>query len=146
MAKKNKIGLQFDGFEELIEKLDKLSGDLKATTEEALQKSHAYVTPKITAAMDKHHRTGETEGAIVVHSPVEWNGMTAEIQVGFDLEQGGMPSIFLMYGTPKHAPNHPGTNADKELYNAIYSNKTKKEVGQIQQTVFANAIKKKMEE
>lgn len=147
MAKKtkNKLTLQFSGFAEYAEKLDALGGSLKETTEKALKESHAFVTPKLIEAMDKHNQTGETVGSIITHAPVEWVGATAEIKVGFELEKGGMPSIFLMYGTPRHEPNHSGTDADDELYNAIYGNATKKEIARIQKEIFDTAIKKKME-
>ena len=64
-----------------------------------------------------------------------------------------MPSIFLMYGTPRHAPGnqyggpvrpgaqeHPGTKADKELYDAIYGSKTQKDIAAKQQKIFTQAI------
>ena len=147
MAKstKNKLTLQFSGFADFAERLDALGGDLKETTEKALKESHAYVTPKLVAAMEKHNQTGETVGSIIIHAPVEWVGATAEIKVGFEIDKGGMPSIFLMYGTPRHEPNHSGTDADEELYNAIYGKDTKKEVAKIQKGIFDAAIKKKME-
>lgn len=44
---KNRLTLNFKGFEELYYKLDSLQGDLKKVTEEALIKSHKVVTPKI---------------------------------------------------------------------------------------------------
>ena len=42
---KNRLTLNFKGFEELYYKLDSLQGDLKKVTEEALIKSHKVVTP-----------------------------------------------------------------------------------------------------
>lgn len=146
MAKSlNKIGLQFSGFDEMIAKLDELQGDLKKTTEKALKASFDYVTPKLHEDMKKHRKTGETEDSIVDDARVNWEGSTASINVGFDIMSGGLPSIFLMYGTPRHAPNHPGTNADKKLYNDIFGPKTKKEIAEIQREIFAAEIKKKME-
>lgn len=135
---KNKLKLEFKGFEEYAARLDELGGDLKATTEKALKESHALVTPKIKAAMTKHNRTGGTSRAILDKSPVVWDGAVASIDVGFDIQSGGMPSIFLMYGTPRVKP-------DRDLYNAIYGNKTKKEIKELQQEIFSAAIKKAME-
>lgn len=135
---KNKLRLEFKGFEEYAARLDELGGDLKATTEKALKESHALVTPKIKAAMTKHNRTGGTSRAILDKSAVVWDGAVASIDVGFDIQSGGMPSIFLMYGTPRVKP-------DRDLYNAIYGNKTKKEIKELQQEIFSAAIKKAME-
>lgn len=30
--------------------------------------------------------------------PVEWDGLVAKIPIGFDINNGGYPSIFLIYG------------------------------------------------
>ncbi len=135
---RNKLRLDFKGFEEYAARLDELGGDLKAVTEKALKESHTFVTPKIKAAMAKHNRTGGTSRAILDKSPVVWDGAVASIDVGFDIQSGGMPSIFLMYGTPRVKP-------DRDLYNAIYGNKTKKEIKELQQEIFSAAIKKAME-
>lgn len=134
---KNKIGLQFEGFDELSAMLEKLGGDLKATTEKALQDTHDFITPNLHADMAKHKKTGKTESSIVDNAKVQWTGTVASIDVGFDLSNGGMPSIYLMYGTPKMKP-------DKKLYNDIYGAKTKKDVAELQQKIFTEAIQKKM--
>lgn len=135
---RNKLRLEFKGFEEYAARLDELGGDLKATTEKALKASHDLVTPKIKAAMTKHNKSGDTSRAILDKSPVVWDGAVASIDVGFDIQSGGMPSIFLMYGTPRVKP-------DRDLYNAIYGNKTKKDIKELQQEIFAAAITKAME-
>lgn len=140
MAKKFK--LEFSGFEELSQRLQELGGDLKVVTEQALQNTHDYVTPKLHRDMKKHKRTGRTEKSIIDKAKVEWNGDVASIDVGFNIEDGGLPSIFLMYGTPRHKPNHPGTSADNQLYNDIYGNKTKKEIAELQEKTFSRAIGK----
>lgn len=137
MAKKNKITLQFKGFEEYAERLDKLGGDLKATTEKALQKSYDVVTPKLKDAIRKHHRSGLTENSLKTDSKVKWNGTFASIDVGFKISDGGFPSIFLMYGTPR-------MKKDQKLYNSIYGSKTKKEIAEIQEEIFAEEIRKIM--
>lgn len=138
MGRKNRIGLQFSGFDEMIAKLDELQGDLKKTTEKALQASHDRITPKLAKDIEKHKRTGDTEKSLDKDAKVTWEGTTAEIKVGFKISQGGLPSIFLMYGTPRMKP-------DKKLYNDIYGPKTKKEIAEIQREIFATEIKKKME-
>lgn len=145
---RNKLTLEFKAFEEYAERLDELGGDLVAVTEKALQNSRDHVTPKIRAAMRKHHRTGTTEEGIADDAVVHWYGSVAEIKVGFTFPSG-FPSVFLMYGTPRHGPvgkkgGHPGTDEDKELYDTIYGNKTKKEIAKLQEKTFARAIKKVM--
>lgn len=134
---KNKIGLQFDGFKELMSQLDKLGGDLKAPVEDALKVTQKHIADQAHAAMVKHHRTGDTEAAIVEDGLVTWEGSTASIGIGFDLANGGMPSVFLMYGTPTMPK-------DTELYNAVYGSKTRKEIAALQETKILDAIRKRM--
>lgn len=138
MAKK--MRLQFSGFEEMAERLDKLGGDLKKTTEKALEATHDYITPKVEQAFKEHdikysHETGKS---IIKNGAVEWNGAIASIGVGFKVSNGGLPSIFLMYGTPR-------IPADTDLFNSVYGSKTKREVKALQEQIFTEAIKKQYE-
>lgn len=136
---KNKIGLEFKGFEEYAERLDKLGGDLKAITEKALQNSHDFITPKIHGEMRRHHRSGLTEDSIVDDAKVEWEGTTASVRIGFKIRNGGLASIFLMYGTPR-------MKKDQALYDSIYGSRTRKQIAELQEKTFARAIKKIMGE
>lgn len=137
MAGKNKIGLQFDGFEELAAEFDSIGGDLKRATENALKASKKVITPGIDQAIKKHHLTGDTEKSLDKGTKVKWEGTTASIEVGFHIRQGGLPSVFLMYGTPR-------AKKDTKLYNSIYGSKIKKQVGEIQKEVFQKMIARKM--
>lgn len=152
-----KFGLNFDGVAELSEKLEALGGDLKKVAEEALAFIPGDVNPKLQAAMVKHNKTGKASRSIVTDAKVVWTGNVASIDVGFNLKNGGMPSIFLMYGTPRHAPGnqyggpvrqgaqeHPGIKADTELFNAIYGSKAQKDIAAKQQKIFNQAIQKMM--
>jgi len=132
-----KIGLQLKGFEDLMSDLDKLGGDLNQVTTEALEKSHAYVTPNIHQAMKKHYRTGRTEKSIEDSGKVTWTGNVASVDVGFDIANGGLASVFLMYGTPK-------MKKDTKLYNSIYGSATKKKLAEIQEEIILGAIDKRL--
>ena len=145
MATKNRIGLQFSGFEEMAARLDELQGDLQHTTEEALIKSKEVVTAKLLEATNKanypaqgKYSTGRTRQSIDTTKNVKWQGTTAEIDVGFDLKISGMTSIFLMYGTPR-------MNKVQAIYDAIYGSRVKAEIKRIQKETFDAAIKEKME-
>lgn len=145
MAKKNRIGLQFSGFEELAEKLDELRGDLKKTTEDALVKGKTVATTNLVKVTKKsnypahgEYSTGGTRHSIDTSKNINWEGTTGEIKVGFDFKKSGLKSIFLMYGTPKM----PKVQA---IYDAVYGRKTKTQVNKLQKEVFQEAIKKKME-
>lgn len=126
---KNKIGMTFKGFEEMAAKFEELGGDLREITTECLEKSHAYVTPKLHDDMKRHRRSGKTEGSIIDNAKVEWSGTKGSIDVGFDIHGGGLASIFLMYGTPR-------TKKDTKLYNDIYGARTRKEIKELQEEIF----------
>lgn len=133
----NKFKLEFSGFEELSQRLEELGGDLRNVTEKALQNTHDYISPKLHADMRKHRRTGNTEKAILDDAKVSWMGDIASVDVGFDLSNGGFPSIFLMYGTPR-------MRKDTKLYNDIYGSKTKKEIAELQEKTISRAIQQKL--
>jgi hypothetical protein len=93
-----------------------------------------YVNDNLERDIRPHRRTGKTEKSLRKDWKVEWQGMTASIPVGFDVTKGGLPSIFLMYGTPKHGPvgkrpgatGHPGIKQDKKLFNDVYGSAAQK--------------------
>lgn len=146
---KNKLTIDFKGFEEYYEKLDKLQQNTRSITEEALEKSFKEITPGIEAAIRSHRDTGKTEGSLVKDVNVEWSGTVGSVDVGFNIENGGLPSIFLMYGTPKHVganqygkhgKNVNGIPQDMPLYNSIYGTSTRNKVRKVQQEVFDKAL------
>jgi hypothetical protein len=141
MARK-KLFVDGEVFGQYAQQLYKLSSMefLKETTEKALMESKAYVTEKLHQDMKKHHRTGRTEASIDDDSGVEWKGTLASIKVGFKISEGGLPSIFLMYGTPRIEP------PDKKLYNDVYGAATSRKIQEIQREVFDNALRQVMEE
>lgn len=157
MAKKSKFGLEFSGFNEVLENYQKLGGDLKQITNKCLDFIPDIINPKIEADIAKHKKTGETARSIATGEQVTWNGTTAGIKVGFKIGSGGLASIFLMYGTARHAPvnqygtpkragakDNPGMAADRKLYNDIYGRAVRKQIGEKQQQILQQEIKKRM--
>lgn len=134
---KNKMTIEFEGFDELLSELKKLEGDAKAVAEKALNETQKIIAKHAHEAMKPHHRTGKTEGSIIETSAPEWSGFTATAGVGFKIREGGLASIFLMYGTPRHPK-------DTKVYNAVYGSSVKKEVEAKQKEVFLNAIAERM--
>lgn len=109
----DKLTMTTEGFDELLRALEKAGQDSKQAAEKALIEGKQAVTPGIREAMARHHRTGRTEASLDTKEEVRFEGTVAEIDIGFHVRQGGLPSIFLMYGTPRIQP-------DKRLYDSIY--------------------------
>lgn len=128
-----KYGLEFQGLEDMAGRIDKMGKSLKQTAEKALVATHSHITPNIKNAMGKHRRTGRTEDSIINNARVEWAGLVASIDVGFDINNGGLASVFLMYGTPRIKP-------DTKLRNAIVGASTRRAVQEIQKEIFAEAL------
>ena len=145
MSYSHKIGLQFDGWKDYMERLDKVGGSaaMKVAAEKAILESRDYVAEKIEKAMGKlpaggRYSTGLTKSSIVKDYPFVWTGDQGYAEVGFDFDVSDLTSMYLMYGTPRMDPV-------KGLKAAIYGSKTKKDVAKIQEEIVAEAIRKIME-
>lgn len=133
---RTKCTVDFSVWEEYARKIDRAGGDLKRAVEKALNESRDLVNEQLREAMKVHHRTGRTEDSIR-EEPVKWSGTTAEVGVGFSISKGGLPSVFLMYGTPT-------IPKDQKLYNAVYGTATKRKVRELQEKIFSDALKEAM--
>ena len=138
---KNKITIDFNGYDVIKKQLDALGGNAtQRAIESALKASQQVVAEQVTAAISPHTETGETKRSIVTNSPVEWTGDAAQIAVGFDINGGGLPSIFLMYGTKLHGQPH--IEPDRNLYNAVYGAQTRKKIMEIQEQAFNKVLER----
>lgn len=149
MGKKNQIGLQFSGWQELMQSIDRAAGEegLKKATEAALKASKEYVNEQVTAIMRKANMpakgkfwTGDTKATLDKNFSVEWKGFTGEIKIGFNLSES-LVSNFLMYGTPRHEPPMavvPG------LYDAVYGRKTQIAITYLQREAIEKWIERNM--
>lgn len=147
---RNRIGLQVEGFEEYMAKLDELGGSkaMRRGVEEALKESKKYVNPLIEKAMTKlpaggRYSSGETKESLDKDMSVDWEGATASIKVGFDFSKSGLKSIFLMRGTAVNGT--PRMKPVSGLKAAIYGAKTKREIAAIQGAALDKVIKEIME-
>lgn len=159
---KNNFGLNFDGFLDYAEQIDKLGeGLLKKATENALTKSKDYANNSILEAMEKspyeftHNQqsnkgvggiasgegknrraTGKAIKSVknIMEKPVEWNGNTAIAYVGADLKEA--PELLIL------ALGTPHLQGDRNLNNAIkVKGKYRKEVSKIQQEEFMKVLR-----
>ena len=126
--------------DDLIEKLDRAGGNLPDAVNRTLKAAHGYITPGLKSGIDRHHASGDTEKSLQTSGEVVWDTpLRAHIRIGFKISDGGLPSIFLVWGTPKHGA-HPGMAADAKLKNAAFGAKVKREVAAIQREEFEKAI------
>lgn len=130
------IFMQTPNMKKLLTEFEQLSNKgMQEAIKGALIESHKYITPMLRQQIEKHRRTGRTENSLDETPQVTIEGNKLSIDVGFHISQGGLPSIFLMYGTPKMPP-------DTALYNAIFGAEVKKEVAKIQRNYVKQAMKK----
>lgn len=141
---KNKMSIQFDGLEVYQKQLEQLGGGqaVKRAFDTALEESQKLIAEKVTAAMSPHNNTGKVKRSIITHDPPEWVGDTGAVNVGFDIMGGGLPSIFLMYGTQLYGQPH--IHPDRNLYNAVYGAAVKKQIREIQEKAFTQVLNEVM--
>lgn len=139
MSKKFK--LDFEDMQRLMKNYEQLGGQMKPLVEDCLKATFDYVTPGIESAIAgskfNFGRTGKTKGSLRKTAVIEWSGTKGAVPVGFDIDNGGIASIFLMHGTPKITP-------DRNLYNSIFGTKVRKAVAEVQREKFLDAIDKVM--
>lgn len=80
-----------------------VEGGMKPTKQQVNQRVTAAMAPGNLPAGGKYS-TGGTMQHLNRDMSVNWEGNMARMKLGFDLEGDGLASIFLMYGTPHHAP------------------------------------------
>lgn len=150
MAQNKGFSLDFKGFLDLAEDISNISNEtLLEATVEALDKSRELVNIEVGKAMkasrysfkkgEKYSQGKARESLIEVDKmPIEINGTEVTAYAGFNLEDA--PEVMpLAYGTPHLAK-------DTKLYNAIkVKGKVRKQVDQIQEAIFNEALKEALE-
>ena len=138
---KNKIGLQID-MENMVSSLEAAEADVKDAIANVLKASKRVVTDTLVKDTVKanfpakgKYSTGRLAKSIDTNYTVEWKGPVAEIKVGYDFKKDGLVSVFLMYGTPRHAKS-------QKIYNDFYGARIKKQLAQIQQEALKNILER----
>ncbi|MCR0569366.1 hypothetical protein MKC54_10985 [[Clostridium] innocuum] len=123
-----KMQITGDWFSDLAEELDELTGNIKPAVNECLTETHKVITMNAEKAIKPHYLSGDTERSLMRNEKVQWDGNIASMNVGFNINKGGLPSVFLMYGTPR-------MSKDQKLFNAFRGAKTKKEIQELQEKI-----------
>ena len=102
--------IEFYGFKELLEKIEKAQLNVEEAVKEAVQKSAEPVKRDMDGFMIKHSppngspwATGETRRSW--EEKMSSRGDTITYKIGYSIKKGGLPSIFLNYGTPTNEPS-----------------------------------------
>lgn len=140
---KNLLKLDVSGFEEYIQKLEKLEADLKPIVSDALNQAGETITDDTFDAVSDsnlprggEYSTGKTKESIIKNPRVKWSGTTAEIGVGFDFGKPGAGG-YLITGTPRMAP-------DKALNKIYKSKKYMKDIQKDMIDIFQDEISRRM--
>ena len=102
--KKSKCTMSFSGVDEILNDIEKLGGDLPKAIEKAVERSGEVATQEYLKVIEKHRYSGITEESVVQDLKVQNDGKKITLNTGFDLETGGVASIFLDRGTPTQKP------------------------------------------
>lgn len=142
-----KFSIEIDGFDDVVAQMRELDGDVHGIVNKALNATFHYVTPKVAEGIARHEGKGtygrhRSDKTIYKDDNATWVGEQAYVKVGFDISNGGLATIFLMYGTPRHFDHHPGQDADKKLYDVFYGATTKKNVKKIQADILYDYLNK----
>lgn len=131
---KNKVWFDISGFTELAERFNGLYKKTDKIAKECLIATHKNVTEKISKDIDRHTVTGETRKSLYREPVITKEGHDFySVNVGFDISDGGLASIFLMYGTPRMKP-------DRKFRSDLYGSKTKQENFEIQNKIFQKYV------
>lgn len=120
-ARKRKLSIDFNGLEELAERINELGGNLEQIIWGAMEKAGEKVQEDTRKALDApnlpakgKYSHGETRKSVVSDVHVRWGGSVGEMPLGFDKTAEGAGG-WLITGTPKMSPDR--------VLAAIYSDK-----------------------
>ena len=123
-----KLDLDFSGFDQILDELNKMGEDAQAVTDDALREAFKIITRKAEDAIQKpnlprqgKYSSGRSERSLVRDPKITWSGSVASVDVGFNIKKGGLPTIFMMYGTPRYMKV-------QALYDAFYGEQTEAEI------------------
>ena len=146
---KNKMSVDFSGLDDYIRQLEEIGGGdaVERAFDAALLASEQVVKESVSAAMEKHNRTGATAATLISGKAPEWTQSVGKAPVGFEIpdtdqkyEDDRLASVFLMYGTKVHGQPHVAP--DRALYNAVYGAAVRKRVQKIQEEAFDKVLRR----
>ena len=91
------------GVDDLLKKIEKAGGKVDEAVKKAVDNSLEYVGMQMQLFMLGHRQTGDTYSSYEqIMARVKKDKV--EAMVGYNIEEGGLPAIFLDVGSPKQEP------------------------------------------
>ena len=131
-----KMSIDFEGFNEILKKMNQAEANVKEVAEETLKKGFEIMTSKAEAApypAGGRYATGRMEKSLLKTPKITWSGTEASVDVGFNLKHGGLPWVFMAYGTPRYMKI-------QAMYDAFYGSQTEGEVINAAKEIFYKAM------
>ena len=141
----NRMSMDFSGFNTMLKELEQLGANADKIADKALEKTFDIVTQKAKDAANPanypakgKYSSGRTAKSLKTTCKIYWHGTEAEVEVGYSIKAGGLQSIFMIYGTPKHMKV-------QKMYDAFFGEKTLKEVREAQREILLDAMREVMQ-
>lgn len=96
--------IEMHGVSELLKNIEKAGGNVDEAVKKAVDKSLEIVGADMQSFMAQHRQTGDTIESYE-QVPAKISGGKVVGNVGYKVDDGGLPAIFLDVGTPKQKPH-----------------------------------------
>lgn len=101
------------GTSEMLKAIERAGGNVDNACMKLANETMKIVGEHSQAFMAKHKLTGETMSAYE-QTPATIKGGKVVANVGYNIDKGGLPAIFLDVGTPKREPKGGGKATQKQ--------------------------------
>lgn len=121
---------QLYGISELLQKIEDAGGKIDVAVKKCVENSLEQVGMKMQLFMMEHRRTSDTYNSYEF-VPVNVRAGKVSGSVGYNVDKGGLPAIFLDVGTPNQQP---------KFFRYYAINNSRQELEQIQQATLLEIL------
>lgn len=139
-----KYGFDTSALAKYAEQLEDAGGHaaIKRAAEAGMKQAKVEINKRVIEAMQPgnlpaggKYSTGATMAAMSKDMSVSWEGNKAELPIGFDLNNGGMASVFLITGTPRMQPAYG-------LWHALYGKEAHRAANKAQEEAMLKVLER----